>query len=94
MEGRAVWDGRHHHPQRGGDEELVGDHLAKELDRLEPIAKQLGCAEELRYVDQMAKQAGYQRQKKVAELHDGDLRQVVLDSAARTRTSINGLSPL
>ncbi|WP_146341017.1 glutamate--cysteine ligase [Nesterenkonia sp. NBAIMH1] len=77
-----------------GDEELVGDHLAKELDRLEPIAKQLGCAEELRYVDQMAKQAGYQRQKKVAELHDGDLRQVVLDSAARTRTSINGLSPL
>ena len=30
------------------------------------------------------------RQLKVAENHDGDLRQVVLDSAARTRMSING----
>ncbi|WP_044493975.1 glutamate--cysteine ligase [Nesterenkonia massiliensis] len=73
-----------------GDEELVSDHLAKELDRLEPVAKELGCAEELRYVETMMKQAGYQRQRKVAETHDGDLRQVVLDSAARTRTSING----
>lgn len=73
-----------------GDEELVSDHLAKELDRLEAVAKELGCAEELRYVETMMKQAGYQRQRKVAETHDGDLRQVVLDSAARTRTSING----
>ncbi|GAA1809539.1 glutamate--cysteine ligase [Nesterenkonia flava] len=73
-----------------GDEELVSDHLAKELDRLEPVAKELGCTAELRYVETMMKQAGYQRQRKVAETHDGDLRQVVLDSAARTRTSING----
>ncbi|WP_022871779.1 glutamate--cysteine ligase [Nesterenkonia alba] len=73
-----------------GDEELVTEHLAKELDRLEPLAEELGCAEQLRFVETMMKQAGYQRQKKVAETHDGDLRQVVLDSAARTRTSING----
>ncbi|WP_150462285.1 glutamate--cysteine ligase [Nesterenkonia ebinurensis] len=74
-----------------GDEELVTDHLAGELQRLAPVAEQLGCAEELGYLETMMdKGAGYQRQKKVAETHDGDLRQVVLDSAALTRTSING----
>ncbi|WP_300343421.1 glutamate--cysteine ligase [Nesterenkonia sp.] len=74
-----------------GDEELVTDALERELERLEPVAKELGCVTELRYVEQMMKAgAGYQRQKKVADQHDGDLRQVVLDSAARTRTSING----
>ncbi len=30
-----------------GDEELVTDHLAKELERLEPVAQELGCADEL-----------------------------------------------
>ena len=74
-----------------GDEELVTDHLERELERLEPVAKRLGCADELRLVEQMMRHgAGYHRQQQVAEAHDGDLRQVVLDSAARTRTSING----
>lgn len=74
-----------------GDEELITDAMDRELERLEPVAKELGCSTELRYLEQMmAGGAGYQRQKKVAETHDGDLRQVVLDSAARTRTSING----
>lgn len=74
-----------------GDEELISEAMERELERLEPVAKELGCATELRYLEQMmATGAGYQRQKKVAETHDGDLRQVVLDSAARTRTSING----
>lgn len=74
-----------------GDEELVTDHLGRELDRLEPVAKRLGCADELRLVERMMQDgAGYQRQQRVSEAHDGDLRQVVLDSAARTRTSING----
>ena len=74
-----------------GDEELITDHLAKELERLEPVAKELGCEKELGLVERMMDDgAGYQRQLKVAENHDGDLRQVVLDSAARTRMSING----
>lgn len=74
-----------------GDEELISEAMERELERLEPVAKELGCATELRYLEQMmATGAGYQRQKKVADSHDGDLRQVVLDSAARTRTSING----
>lgn len=74
-----------------GDEELVTDHVERELNRLEPIATRLGCADELRLVEKMMQDgAGYQRQRKVADTHDGDLRQVVLDSAARTRISING----
>lgn len=74
-----------------GDEELITAAMERELERLEPVAKELGCGTELRYLEQMmATGAGYQRQKKVADTHDGDLRQVVLDSAARTRTSING----
>lgn len=74
-----------------GDEELVTESLTRELQRLEPVAEELGCASELRYLEQMiASGAGYQRQTQVAEAHDGDLRQVVLDSAARTRASIFG----
>ena len=74
-----------------GDEELITDSMTRELHRLEPVAQELGCAAELRYLEQMmADGAGYQRQKQVAEAHDDDLRQVVLDSAARTRASIIG----
>ena len=72
-----------------GTEELVTDHLTRELNRLEPVARRLGCAGELRLVEDMMHQgAGYQRQRRVAEEHRGDLRQVVRDSAARTRRSI------
>ncbi|MDS2172062.1 glutamate--cysteine ligase [Nesterenkonia sp. CL21] len=74
-----------------GDEELVTDHLSRELERLEPVAKRLGCADELALVEDMMREGpGYQRQRRVAENHDGDLRQIVLDSSARTRMSING----
>ena len=74
-----------------GDEELVTENLERELDRLEPVARRLGCAEELRLVEKMMHDgAGYQRQREVAETHKGNLRTVVLDSAARTRLSING----
>lgn len=74
-----------------GDEMLVTDHLEQELNRLEPVAKELGCADELALVEQMMRDgAGYIRQRQVAETHQGDLRQVVLDAAARTRMSING----
>ncbi|MGC8030461.1 hypothetical protein ACP3WD_24770, partial [Salmonella enterica] len=67
------------------------DHLSRELERLEPVAKRLGCADELALVEDMMREGpGYQRQRRVAENHDGDLRQIVLDSSARTRMSING----
>jgi glutamate---cysteine ligase / carboxylate-amine ligase len=74
-----------------GDEELVTEAMARELERLEPVAHDLACAHELRHLETIMRNgAGYQRQKRVADSHDGDLRQVVLDSAAITRTSING----
>ncbi len=74
-----------------GDEELVTDHLISELNRLEPVARRLGCAEELSSVESMLRGGGgYRRQRQIADRCNGDLRQIVLDSAARTRASING----
>ncbi|GAB3191458.1 glutamate--cysteine ligase [Nesterenkonia suensis] len=74
-----------------GDEELVTDHLGRELERLAPVAKRLGCADELTLVEDMMRGgAGYMRQRQIAASHSGDLRQIVLDSAARTRISIDG----
>jgi len=56
--------------------------LPKDLDdvltRLEPVAKSLDCADELAAVADIPKRgASYQRQRRVAEEHDGDLRAVV-----------------
>jgi len=60
------------------NERLVTDDLADLLNRLEPIAKSLHCVDELRAVDDIWRQgASYQRQRRVAEEHDGDLRAVV-----------------
>lgn len=73
-----------------GDEELVTDHLLRELDRLEPVARDLGCEKELRLVETLMHAPAYQRQRRMAQGQDGDLRKVVLDSAARTRASILG----
>jgi carboxylate-amine ligase len=48
------------------------------LERLEPVARSLGCADELRGVsDILAAGAGYRRQREVAAGHGGDLRAVV-----------------
>jgi carboxylate-amine ligase len=45
---------------------------------LEPIARKLGCAEELMQVERLMDiGASYQRQRSVAEASDGDLRPVV-----------------
>jgi carboxylate-amine ligase len=50
--------------------DLVGD--------LEPIAKTLDCADELRNVERLLDVgASYQRQRAVAERNEGDLRAVV-----------------
>ena len=60
------------------NERLVTEDLDDLLNRLEPVAKSLGCADELAAVaDISAAGASYQRQRRVAEEHDGDLRAVV-----------------
>jgi carboxylate-amine ligase len=65
------------------NERLVTDDLADLLERLEPLAKRLGCADELRSVDDIPRQgASYQRQREVARRTDGDLVAVV-DSVVR-----------
>src|SRR5215213_8299633 len=60
------------------NERLVTDDLDEILNRLEPVAKSLHCADELaRVADIYRSGASYQRQRRVAEEHDGDLRAVV-----------------
>ena len=59
-------------------ERLVTDDLDDVLNRLEPVAKSLHCADELAAVSDIPRLgASYQRQRRVAEEHDGDLRAVV-----------------
>ena len=60
------------------NERLVTDDLDDLLTRLDPVAASLGCADELARVEAIYRQGGsYQRQRRVAEEHDGDLRAVV-----------------
>jgi glutamate---cysteine ligase / carboxylate-amine ligase len=60
------------------NERLVTEDLDDMLTRLEPLAKRLHCADELAAVaDIYHHGASYQRQRRVAEEHDGDLRAVV-----------------
>lgn len=69
-----------------GNEKLITEHLADELTRLAPVAKRLGCEQELADVWGIVTQgAGYQRQRAVAAQHDGDLREVVLQNTRRLR---------
>jgi carboxylate-amine ligase len=60
------------------NERLVTEDLDDLLTRLEPIAASLDCAAELAAVAEIPQRgASYQRQRRVAEEHDGDLRAVV-----------------
>lgn len=60
------------------NERLVTDDLADVLTRLEPVAKSLNCADELAAVSDIYRDgASYQRQLRVMQQHDGDLRAVV-----------------
>ncbi len=69
-----------------GNEQLVTDHLRETLRRLEPVAAKLGCSAELADVEKiMRRGAGYQRQRRVAAEHGGDLRAVVLDLVQQMR---------
>jgi glutamate---cysteine ligase / carboxylate-amine ligase len=68
---------------RSGAERLVTDDLADLLTRLEPLATRLGCADELRRIDDITRTgASYKRQRAVAERTGGDLVAVV-DSVVR-----------
>ncbi|MGW6175218.1 glutamate--cysteine ligase [Arthrobacter sp. NPDC055138] len=72
-----------------GKEMLVTEHLREHvLNRLEPVARKLGCSNELADVEKIIDAgAGYQRQRQVAAEHDGDLRAVVLDAVRQLRGS-------
>ncbi|MEW2482053.1 glutamate--cysteine ligase [Mycobacterium sp. NPDC051198] len=60
------------------NERLVTEDLDELLNHLEPVAKSLGCADELASVTDIYHGGGsYQRQRRVAEENDGDLREVV-----------------
>lgn len=60
------------------NERLVTDDLDDLLTRLEPVANSLHCSDELAAVSDIYRfGASYQRQRQVAEEHDGDLRAVV-----------------
>ena len=59
-------------------ERLVTDDLADLLERLAPLADELGCAEELASVATIpTRGASYQRQRTAAAESGGDLRAVV-----------------
>lgn len=69
-----------------GNEQLVTDHIRETVARLEPVALKLGCAAELADVLKIIERgAGYQRQRRVAAEHGGDLRAVVLDLVQQMR---------
>ncbi|MCH9641631.1 MAG: glutamate--cysteine ligase [Actinomycetia bacterium] len=60
------------------NERLVTEDLDNLLDRLVPVAESLSCVDELTSVADIYRTgASYQRQRRVAEEHDGDLRTVV-----------------
>jgi carboxylate-amine ligase len=69
-----------------GAERLVTDDLEDLLTRLEPMAARLGCADELRSVEEITRTgASYQRQRAVARRTGGDLVAVV-DSVVQELT--------
>jgi carboxylate-amine ligase len=69
-----------------GKEQLVTEHLLETLNRLEPVAAKLRCTDELADVEKIIRRgAGYQRQRRVAAEHGGDLQAVVLDLVKQMR---------
>ncbi|MDN5699312.1 MAG: carboxylate--amine ligase, partial [Kocuria sp.] len=71
------------------EERLVTEDLTELLNKLEPIASDLSCSDELARVEDIIQHgAGYQRQQRVATENNGDLRAVVLDIVARNRDSV------
>lgn len=72
-----------------GTERLVTDDLQDLVDRLTPLARELGCHDELASVAEIpARGASYQRQRAVAERTGGDLVAVVDSVTADLRNSL------
>ena len=70
-------------------ERLVTDDLDDLLERLTPVAKRLGCEDELRSVADIPQRgASYQRQRRVADETGGDLVAVVDSVVGELRTSL------
>lgn len=70
-------------------ERLVTDDLADLLERLAPVADRLDCTDELAAVADIPRRgASYQRQRAVAEKHDGDLVAVVDSVVGELRASL------
>ena len=77
-----------------GDEDLVTTSLLDWMVRLEPVAADLGCLEELHNLHHTIRLgASYQRQRAVAERTDGQLDQVVAHLVAEMRSGVP-LNPL
>ena len=67
-------------------ERLVTDDLLDLLDRLDPVARRLGCGDELALVEDLVRAGvSYRRQRAVAQAADGDLRAVVAALVAEMR---------
>ncbi|SFQ07473.1 carboxylate-amine ligase [Amycolatopsis arida] len=72
-----------------GTERLVTEDIVDVLERLEPVAKHLDCAAELRGVETILRHgASYQRQRAVAREHNGSLKAVVASLIAEMRDGI------
>ncbi|MBB1153669.1 glutamate--cysteine ligase [Amycolatopsis dendrobii] len=72
-----------------GRERLVTEDLAELLDRLEPVAKRLDCARELRDVENILRVgASYQRQRAVAKQYNGSLKAVVAALVTEMRDGV------
>ncbi len=66
-----------------GKEQLVTEHTVELLNKLEPVAAKLGCSDELAGVEKIiASGASYQRQRRIADAHGGELRAVVRELVA------------
>ncbi|MHC6177240.1 glutamate--cysteine ligase [Glutamicibacter sp. X7] len=67
-----------------GDEMLVTEHLRQEVERLTPVAEQLGCVDELQGIIRLIERgAEYQLQRQVFAASGGDFAAVVRDNVAR-----------
>ncbi|MFD8501069.1 glutamate--cysteine ligase [Amycolatopsis sp. NPDC059657] len=72
-----------------GRERLVTDDLLDLLNRLEPVARRLDCAEELRSVERILRVGpSYQRQRAVAQSCNGSLKAVVASLISEMRTGL------
>jgi len=72
-----------------GDETLVTDDLRVMLERLTPIASELGCLDELWGIERILDDgASYQRQLKVAAANGGSLKAVVASLTAELRAGL------